>query len=1498
MANKKTYTIEIAGVKESYESVSSLADVLDKLTDKVVKVGADVQKETKATKEARQGTDELTKAKVKLLDYDREYEEELQRTRSELSKQKKEVSDLIKQEEAASVVEAKQLDSYADKQKYLTSLNKLIRTHANVTEEDKAQIAEMVQESAKLQAELKAFDEEMKIYSRNVGNYPEAAQMVIDSQKSIKQELKETQDAMAQMLLNGVDKTDEKFQSLAQRAGELKDAMADASDEISHFASDTQTIDNVINLAQTATSVWGLYSNAMQAFGIENKEVEESMKSMMAVMSTLQQLQALQNSLTAQGSATMKVYNTVVNTVAKMLGLKSTAVEADTVATEANAVANEANAVATEANAAAKATDTAATEASTVANTSNTASETANTAATGANTVSQGANTTAKGANTAATNTLSASNVKATATTNALSVAQKAGAVASKILSVALRSIPLMFIIGLVVTLITHWTSIWNWFKKTFPVLDTLSRKFKQFGGFINTVKATLVGFGKAIVNWVVNPVKTLAKVLERLFALDFEGAYNAVKNGLENQFKGSADAFKKGFQAQVEKGLDDIAAKEAETANKTTQQQLEELKIRERNNKTYSKRYIDLQKKDFAERRKMAKGNQEELNKIKLEEMQFDAECEDKKTAYAKEQASARTSAAKAATAETRKAQTEANKAAEEYKKRIEDLYKTIEQTVQKSDNLIKQGVQLQRKTYEAYFKELQTLWTETFGKRYKEYLTETGEADREWVLMAYDNAEKYAFKRKMLVYQTFAEEVDETRKTYKTLLNEITTLIQKTSAEAQKATGDTKEKLESQLASLQLTFKNVQKSMEDLLGEYAGDLDFQIPLTFDTNEIIKRIDEIKDRLSDATKGMFNYDSVLKFLQDTGKMIEQVVMEPANEYSKEYFLAIAEALNGDTQEVKDLKAALDLLSEDIDDLSKLPDSFKATKKAMEENGDVIAGLIEDMRQLTVGSNIAIDRLNIMSKEILDNWKKLDDEISESVKKTNEDTLKEIVATADKLINYNEKVIKKFQDAAKGLKIEPVKVDDAFTKTFDGQIMSIDKTRERYEKLRKAYEEYQETIRVNMGKEAFEKEWQKIIDDTIEKYGEGSKEWASVMNKHQLESIKRNEAEKLWQDKLDATLRLYGKDSVEYKLMLDEKAKADAQYAMEYEKTQEQIQLIDKKTNSIYADYAESLGKRIQDIYKAFSENMFEPLADGFTALLDYQIEEAEERLEKVEKLLDKAVDLREESEEKIEEINDKLRESDTGNTEALKQQLADEMVLLVQRQQNERDLQKQKEREEALIQKKQRQQRKIELGQKLIEGIVNTAVGVTAALKYGPILGPIFAAIIGAMGALQTGIIIKQMSKLEKGGLLKGKSHKQGGMRVEGTNIEVEGGEFVVNKKSTTKYINLIEAINEDNPVKVRRLSNRYDMGGRLGKPTTIINNYNHTPLVSSSMRKYAQGGKLDYGKSVAAIEQNSAAVRVSDAISQIDFHPQVAVVDIERKQKNLTKVRDISGK
>lgn len=1550
MAKKREYVIEVQGVREAFGNVSSLAEVLDKLTDKVVNVTSNVDKvtettnkNTSATKENASSTDALSKAQQKLAEFDAEYEKELQQVNSELSKQKKAVKEAIQEQEAQSVVEQKQLNSYAEKQKYLTSLNKLIRTHANVTEEDKAEIQAMVQESAQLQAELKEFDEQMKIYTRNVGNYPGAAQMVIDSNKSMKQEVRELTMEMAEMLANGVDKIDPKFLALAKRAGELKDAMADASDEVKHFASDTAGIDNVINLATTATSVWGLYNSALTVFGEENKEVAESMQKMMAIMQMLQSLQAIQNTLTANGSATAKIYTTVTNALASALGLKSTATASDTATTrlnttvnEENTVSEEANAAANAANAAAKEAEAAATTANTMAETANTGAETANTAAKAANTAATGANTTSEAANTASKTANATATGAATAAQGGLTIAQKAGAVASKTLSVAMRSIPIMFLIGLVIDLINHWKEIWNWFKKTIPILGQLGGAFKKLGGFINTMKAILRGFGEAVVNWVINPLRTLGKVMAALFKLDFEGAWNAMKDGLTQQFKGTVDAFKNGFQAQVEEGMEEMRAKAAEEANKTTQQELAELKIRERNNKTYSKKYIELQKKDFEQRRIAARGNKEELDKIKLEEMQFDADVEDKKTAYAKEQQQERTRAAKAAQAERKKiadkAASDANKAAEEYKKRIQELYKAIEDIVKQGDSLITKGLTLNLHTIENNLKRTQEFW-----EYYYKGLFKRSKESNDSQIKQLDNysraIESVIFKRKMLIYNTFAEEAQETKKTYQAIIAQITSLIEKTSQEAAKATGDTKTKLELNLVQLNETLAKVKANFKLLFDNYM-DNDFTIPLSFDEDAIMKRYKNLMlslDPESYLAKSL-NMESVMSILTDFDNHLKNI-LEDASQGGEEIsdrFYKMIEILTGSTEGVDKLRNAIKAINNDLLDVGELPEGFERTKKAVEEGTDVMKAFSSDASQVLFGTNLVISQLGILSKEAIDKMHDLDKEHSDHLKKIQEDTLKDIISNTDKLLSYADKTVKKFQEATKGLKIEPVKVDDSFTKIFDGQIISIDKTRERYEKLRKSYEEYEEVLRESMNKRDFEKAWQDILDKTKKKYGEESDEYKQMIERQKKEAEKRMVVEAEWHNKLKATKDLYGEESLEYKLLLDEKAKSDAAYVLEYEKSQEQIQQIDKKTNSIYADYAESLGKRIEDIYKAFSENMFEPLAEGFTALLDYQIEEAEKRLEDIEELLDKAVELRKDSEERIEEINQQLKDSDTGNKEHLKQQLADEQVLLVQRQQTERDLNKQKEREEALIKKKEKQQRKIELGQKLIEGIVNTALGVTAALKYGPILGPIFAAIIGAMGALQTGIIIKQMSKLEKGGRIKdsglvrgedgsGRRHSQGGHRIEGTNIEVELDEWVVNRRSSKKYNKLIEAINNDDETEIVRRINgndyKFENGGNLGSlfsstkivtprsmssrhNTYVTNYYGKEKLVSSTIQRFASGGKMDYGRAVSSIEQNATANRVTDAISQINFNPVVSVVDIQKKEASLTKVRDLAGK
>ena len=270
----------------------------------------------------------------------------------------------------------------------------------------------------------------------------------------------------------------------------------------------------------------------------------------------------------------------------------------------------------------------------------------------------------------------------AAASTTALATAEGTAATAGKGLNVVLKATKLALAslgIGLVIMavaeLVEHWEDLCNWFNKSFPI-------FNRAGGFMNTLKSTAMGLGKAVINWLINPWKTFADVMGKLLKGDFTGAWNAAMEGVKNQFEGTAKAFKEGFIKQAEKGLEELSLKALEETNKQTQQELKELKIRERNNKTYSKKYIDLQKKDFAERKRLAKGNKDELNKIKLEEMQFFADVEDKKTAAAKSGASSRTAAAKKEAADAKKAEEERKKEEEKARdfriKSQEKLYKS----------------------------------------------------------------------------------------------------------------------------------------------------------------------------------------------------------------------------------------------------------------------------------------------------------------------------------------------------------------------------------------------------------------------------------------------------------------------------------------------------------------------------------------------------------------------------------------------------------------------------------------------------------------------------------------------------------------------------------------------------------------------------------------------------------------------------------------------------
>jgi hypothetical protein len=136
-----------------------------------------------------------------------------------------------------------------------------------------------------------------------------------------------------------------------------------------------------------------------------------------------------------------------------------------------------------------------------------------------------------------------------------------------------------------------------------------------------------------------------------------------------------------------------------------------------------------------------------------------------------------------------------------------------------------------------------------------------------------------------------------------------------------------------------------------------------------------------------------------------------------------------------------------------------------------------------------------------------------------------------------------------------------------------------------------------------------------------------------------------------------------------------------------------------------------------------------------------------------------------------------------------------------------------------------------------LFEISINTAQGVISALASKP-PNPILSAFIAAAGAIQlAAVAAKPIPKFEKGGLIGGRLHSQGG-----TMIEAEQGEYMVNRRQTAKHRRELDAMNTSTEAFRRMIDERYVrpalMGysaGRRGKDGVTVN----ASLNSKSMEK-----------------------------------------------------------
>ena len=150
---------------------------------------------------------------------------------------------------------------------------------------------------------------------------------ITKSSAPLKRQLRDLQALMAEMNFKGLSNTPE-FTQIAQQAGAVKDAIADASDATRRFSSDTMKLDAAIQMFQGIAAAGSIATGAMALFGSENEEAAKMIQKVQGALAILNGVQAIANTLN-KDSALMHRINQI-----RLAATTKTTI-ADTVATTA-----------------------------------------------------------------------------------------------------------------------------------------------------------------------------------------------------------------------------------------------------------------------------------------------------------------------------------------------------------------------------------------------------------------------------------------------------------------------------------------------------------------------------------------------------------------------------------------------------------------------------------------------------------------------------------------------------------------------------------------------------------------------------------------------------------------------------------------------------------------------------------------------------------------------------------------------------------------------------------------------------------------------------------------------------------------------------------------------------------------------------------------------------------------------------------------------------------
>lgn len=315
------------------------------------------------------------------------------------------------------------------------------------------------------------------------------------------------------------------------------------------------------------------------------------------------------------------------------------------------------------------------------------------------------------------------------------------------------------------------------------------------------------------------------------------------------------------------------------------------------------------------------------------------------------------------------------------------------------------------------------------------------------------------------------------------------------------------------------------------------------------------------------------------------------------------------------------------------------------------------------------------------------------------------------------------------------------------------------------------------------------------------------------------------------------------------------------------------VKNVKEASKGLIGDFMQSLQQYIQAVGQA-ATSIIQSIGEINDAAFEKEMEALDKRSEYYEDLLEKQRELTQKYADDVNDIEDELSNSRGDRRQYLIDQLNAQMEAQRESLAQEKMIEKEQERLDKKRNQLEYENEVRKWNQSKATAAINAALAISAAaVNTWPIPAIPMMALATTVGAAQMAAVLanKPVRKYAEGGLLEGPTHKRGGIPVGNTGIEVEGNEFVTNKRTTAQNLALLQFINK----KKRKIDLSDMVDFYMNGANKNISNARKTYLADGGQLPMLRNDINISGKLVTTMEQyanRDVVVQVVDIINKAD--------------------------